>query len=182
LLVVLRVGVRLARTPTPVRLASGVPGDTKPDIFNLQTGPHPSEHYGPWAGRLGYELSPGNFGENLTTQGLLEDAVHIGDEFRVGTARLVVTQPRLPCFKLGIRFGDAGMVKSFLQAGKPGALFVRLRALSWRKFAANSIPQDKTRRAFDLTAETDARRDNYGRTPFGQEQAGFPLMSLRGEC
>src|ERR1700722_20243245 len=72
---------------------------------------YPSEHYGRWAGRLGYELSLGNFGENLTTQGLLEDAVHIGDEFRVGTARLVVTQPRLPGFKLGIRFGDHGMVK-----------------------------------------------------------------------
>ncbi len=84
---------------------------------------YPSEHFGPWAGRLGFELSPGNFGENLTTQGLLEDAVHIGDEFRVGTARLVVTQPRLPCFKLGIRFGDPGMVKTFLRAGMPGIYF-----------------------------------------------------------
>jgi MOSC domain-containing protein YiiM len=87
---------------------------------------YPIEHYGPWAEHLGYELSPGNFGENLTTQGLLEDAVHIGDEFRVGTARLVITQPRLPCFKLGIRFGEPGMVKSFLQAGKPGIYFAVL--------------------------------------------------------
>ena len=87
---------------------------------------YPSEHYGPWREQLGRELTPGNFGENLTTEGLLEDAVHIGDEFRVGTARLVVTQPRLPCFKLGIRFDDPGMVKTFLQARKPGIYFAVL--------------------------------------------------------
>lgn len=87
---------------------------------------YPSEHYGPWTERLGHALTPGNFGENLTTEGLLEDAVHIGDEYRVGTARLVVTQPRMPCFKLGIRFNDPGMVKSFLQSGKPGIYFAVL--------------------------------------------------------
>jgi len=87
---------------------------------------YPSEHYRPWEQQLGRELTPGNFGENLTTEGLLEDAVHIGDEFRVGTARLVVTQPRMPCFKLGIRFDDSGMVKSFLKAGKPGIYFAVL--------------------------------------------------------
>ncbi len=70
--------------------------------------------------RLGQDLSPGAFGENLTTQGLVEDEVHIGDEFRVGTARVVVTQPRLPCFKLGIRFGDPAMVELFLKSGWPG--------------------------------------------------------------
>ena len=114
----------------PVRRLN-IDGDGQADL-TVHGGPdkavyaYPSEHYGPWTGRLGYELSPGNFGENLTTQGLLEDAVHIGDEFRVGTARLVITQPRLPCFKLGIRFGEPGMVKSFLQAGKPGIYFAVL--------------------------------------------------------
>jgi MOSC domain-containing protein YiiM len=87
---------------------------------------YPSEHYGPWEERLDRELSPGAFGENLTTAGLLEDEVHIGDEFRVGTARLVVTQPRFPCYKLGIRFGDPAMVKSFLHSGKPGIYFAVL--------------------------------------------------------
>jgi MOSC domain-containing protein YiiM len=87
---------------------------------------YPSEHYTAWRERLGRELTPGNFGENLTTEGLLEDEVHIGDEFRVGTARLVVTQPRLPCYKLGLRFGDPHMVKAFLQAGKPGIYFAVL--------------------------------------------------------
>jgi MOSC domain-containing protein YiiM len=84
---------------------------------------YPDEHYRPWAAQLGRDLTPGAFGENLTTEGLLEDSVHIGDEFRIGSARLVVTQPRMPCFKLGIRFGDPGMVKTFLQAGKPGIYF-----------------------------------------------------------
>ena len=76
----------------PVRRLN-IDGDGQADL-TVHGGPdkavyaYPSERYGPWAGRLGYELSPGNFGENLTTQGLLEDAVHIGDEFRVGTARL----------------------------------------------------------------------------------------------
>ena len=111
----------------PVRRLN-IDGDGQADL-TVHGGPdkavyaYPSEHYGPWAERLGYELSPAHFGENLTTQGLLEDAVHIGDEFRVGTARLVVTQPRLPCFKLGIRFDDPGMVKTFLQAEKPGIYF-----------------------------------------------------------
>jgi MOSC domain len=72
----------------PVRRLN-IDGDGQADL-TVHGGPdkavyaYPSEHYGPWAGRLRYELSPGNFGENLTTQGLLEDAVHIGDEFRVG--------------------------------------------------------------------------------------------------
>lgn len=87
---------------------------------------YPSEHYAFWTDQLGRELTPGNFGENLTTEGLLEGAVHIGDEFRVGTARLVITQPRLPCFKLGIRFDDPGVVKAFVHAGKPGIYFAVL--------------------------------------------------------
>jgi MOSC domain-containing protein YiiM len=108
-----------------------IEGDGQADL-TVHGGPdkavyaYPSEHYGPWSERLDRELTPGIFGENLTTAGLLEDEVHIGDEFRVGTARLVVTQPRLPCFKLGIRFDDPGMVKSFVQAGKPGIYFAVL--------------------------------------------------------
>jgi MOSC domain-containing protein YiiM len=108
-----------------------IDGDGQADL-TVHGGPdkavyaYPSEHYGSWSERLGHELTPGNFGENLTTAGLLEDAVHIGDEFRVGTARLIVTQPRLPCFKLGIRFDNPGIIQSFLQAGKPGIYFAVL--------------------------------------------------------
>jgi MOSC domain-containing protein YiiM len=63
------------------------------------------------------------FGENLTTEGLRENAVYIGDRYRVGTAELVVTQPRSPCYKLGIRFGRPEMVKCFLHSGRSGFYF-----------------------------------------------------------
>jgi MOSC domain-containing protein YiiM len=84
---------------------------------------YPSEHYPDWQAKVGRDLPPAAFGENLTTEGLDEASVHIGDEFRVGTARLVVTQPRMPCYKLGLRFGDPAMVKTFLRQGWPGVYF-----------------------------------------------------------
>jgi MOSC domain-containing protein YiiM len=59
------------------------------------------------------------FGENLTTAGVLED-VRIGDRFRIGSAEFVVTQPRLPCYKLGIRFGRQDILKRMLQSGRTG--------------------------------------------------------------
>jgi MOSC domain-containing protein YiiM len=85
---------------------------------------YPSEHYDFWREELpGRDLPPGVFGENLTTEGLLENEIHVGDEFRVGSARLVVTQPRQPCFKLGLRFNDPMMVKRFQLAWRPGIYF-----------------------------------------------------------
>lgn len=81
---------------------------------------YPVEHYAWWRTALGRELPPGMFGENLTTDGLDEDSVHLGDEFSVGTTRLVVTQPRLPCYKLGVRFQFDGMVRQFLASGRTG--------------------------------------------------------------
>jgi MOSC domain-containing protein YiiM len=82
---------------------------------------YPSEHYAYWRKELpGYDLTAGNFGENFTTEGLLEDAVHIGDRFSIGSAEVVVTQPRLPCYKLGIRFQWDAMVKRFLASKRSG--------------------------------------------------------------
>ena len=82
---------------------------------------YPSEHYSFWLGELGLaELPWGAFGENLSTQGLAEKEVRIGDRFRVGSAELIVVQPRIPCFKLGIRFGRADMVKRFQRAARSG--------------------------------------------------------------
>ena len=69
---------------------------------------------------MGRELPTGMFGENLTTDGLDEDSVHLGDQFSIGTAQVVVTQPRLPCYKLGIRFQDDDMIKRFLASGRTG--------------------------------------------------------------
>ena len=82
---------------------------------------YPVEHYGFWRGELpGAELSWGAFGENFTSEGLVEDDVSIGDRYRIGTAELVVTQPRMPCFKLAIRFGRPDIVKRFLNSRRTG--------------------------------------------------------------
>lgn len=82
---------------------------------------YPVEHYAYWKGQLpGLPLPFGSFGENLTTEGLLEGGVSIGDRLRIGTAELVVTQPRLPCYKMGIRFGRQDMEKRFLSSGRTG--------------------------------------------------------------
>lgn len=84
---------------------------------------YPSEHYDEWRRELPDVKFPAAvFGENLTTDGLLED-VRIGDRFRIGTAEFVVTQPRLPCYKLGIRFGRMDMLKRMLRNGRTGFYF-----------------------------------------------------------
>jgi len=82
---------------------------------------YPLAHYGYWREELpGQALPMGAFGENFTTDGLLEDSVHIGDGFSVGSAEVIVTQPRLPCYKLGVRFQSDDMVKRFLASGRTG--------------------------------------------------------------
>jgi MOSC domain-containing protein YiiM len=82
---------------------------------------YPSEHYPFWRRELELEDLPwGSFGENLTTSGWWEDEVHIGDCFRIGTAEVVVTQPRMPCFKLAMKFDREDIVELFLDSGRPG--------------------------------------------------------------
>jgi MOSC domain-containing protein YiiM len=89
---------------------------------------YPSEHYAYWGRELpGMDLPWGAFGENFTTEGLLEDGVKIGDHLRIGSAELVVTQPRMPCYKLGVRFGREDMVKRFLKSGRTGFYLAVLR-------------------------------------------------------
>ena len=85
---------------------------------------YPSEHYEYWRKQLpGAPLPWGSFGENLTTEGLGEDALFIGDQLRVGSAVLRVTQPRMPCYKLGLRFQRDDMVKRFLASRRSGFYF-----------------------------------------------------------
>ena len=82
---------------------------------------YPSEHYAFWRKELpDTEFPWGVFGKNLTTEGLLEDEVHVGDRFRAGSSEFIVTQPRMPCFKLAIRFNRPDMVKRFLRSGRTG--------------------------------------------------------------
>ncbi len=82
---------------------------------------YPHEHYAHWEPRLGGgPLPPGQFGENVTTEGLLETDVQMGDVYVIGAARIRVASPRGPCFKLGIRTGDPAIVAPFLQSRRLG--------------------------------------------------------------
>jgi MOSC domain-containing protein YiiM len=82
---------------------------------------YPSEHYAWWRKELSdVDLPWGAFGENLTTEGLFEDDAYIGDRIGIGTAVFEVTQPRQPCFKLGIRLGRADIIKQFAASGRSG--------------------------------------------------------------
>ena len=74
-----------------------------------------------WERELGRALGPAAFGENLTTEGLDVSGALVGERWRVGTTMLEVVQPRLPCFKLGLRIGDPGFLRRFGQASRPGA-------------------------------------------------------------
>jgi MOSC domain-containing protein YiiM len=110
-----------------------VEGDQQSDL-TVHGGPdkavyaYPSEHFAFWRKELhGMDLPWGVFGENFTTTGLSEETVHIGDRFRVGSAEFMVTQPRMPCFKLGIRFNRSEMVKRFLQSGRTGFYFAVIK-------------------------------------------------------
>ncbi len=89
---------------------------------------YPSEHYGYWRVELpGVNLPWGMFGENFTTDGLLEEAVYIGDRFRIGETEVMVTEPRMPCYKLGIRFGRPDIIKRFLASRRTGFYFAVVR-------------------------------------------------------
>jgi MOSC domain-containing protein YiiM len=82
---------------------------------------YPGEHYDFWRNELPeMELGDSQFGENLTTEGLVETEVFIGDRLRIGTAEFVVTEPRMPCYKLGIRFGRKDILRRFLQSRRSG--------------------------------------------------------------
>ena len=101
-------------------------GDQQSDL-SVHGGPekavyaYPSEHYEYWRRELpAMDLSWGAFGENFTTAGLLEPDISIGDRIHVGSAEFIVTQPRMPCFKLGIRLDRDDMVKRFLRSGRTG--------------------------------------------------------------
>lgn len=108
-------------------------GDRQADL-RVHGGPdkaiygYPSEHYAWWRERLpDADLSWGAFGENLTVEGLLESEARIGERFRVGDAELAITQPRTPCFKLGIKFARPQIVKEFLRSERSGFYFAIVR-------------------------------------------------------
>jgi MOSC domain-containing protein YiiM len=119
------------KSPVKGRVAvrgNNVAGDRQSDL-TVHGGPNKAiyayawEHYTYWSGALGRQLTPGSFGENLTTEGLLETDVQIGAHYRVGSAVLRVTQPRMPCYKLALRFELPTMVKLFWKSGLSGIYF-----------------------------------------------------------
>jgi len=126
------VSTGIFKTPVSghIRLRSlDFDGDAQADL-SVHGGPdkaayvYASEHYAYWRRELPNVALPwGMFGENLTTEGLDEDTLQVGDRFRIGSAEVMVTQPRLPCFKLGLRFGRDDMVKRFLASGRLGFYF-----------------------------------------------------------
>lgn len=89
---------------------------------------YPSEHYDYWRAELpGVDLPWGMFGENFTTEGLLEEALYIGDKFQISETEIMVTEPRMPCYKLGIKFGRADIIKRFLASRRTGFYFAVVR-------------------------------------------------------
>jgi MOSC domain-containing protein YiiM len=108
-------------------------GDRQADL-SVHGGPskavyaYPSEHYDYWKRALPEMKLPwGMFGENFTTAGLFESELNIGDKFRVGSTVMMVTEPRMPCYKLGIRFGRPDIVKKFLTSERTGFYFAVLQ-------------------------------------------------------
>jgi len=108
-------------------------GDRQADL-TVHGGPekavylYPAEHYAFWKRELpDMELPWGMFGENFTTEGMSETEINVGDKFRVGSAELMATQPRMPCYKLGIRFGRTDIIKRFLMSERSGIYFSVLK-------------------------------------------------------
>jgi len=126
------VTTAIFKTPTHRRLRvepHNVQGDRQADLSshggeNKAVYGYPVEHYPLWSVELDPKiLEHGQFGENLTTRGLLERDVCLGDVYSIGTVVLQISQPRVPCFKLGIRMGDPRFVRTFLRSGRPGFYF-----------------------------------------------------------
>jgi MOSC domain-containing protein YiiM len=124
-----RVSTGIFKNPTASRIRLrklNLDGDRQADL-TVHGGEYkavycyPVEHYAYWREKLpGRDLPLGSFGENFTTEGFLEKDVHIGDRFAINDAEVVVTQPRLPCYKLGVRFQSDDMVKKFLASRRIG--------------------------------------------------------------
>jgi MOSC domain-containing protein YiiM len=122
-----RTGIFKAPIHGRVRVKTlNLDGDRQADL-SVHGGPdkavyiYPAEHYAYWKSEFpGMELPWGMFGENLTTEGLLEEAVNIGDRLHIGSAVLMVTQPRVPCYKLAAKFGREDIIKRFLASGRSG--------------------------------------------------------------
>jgi len=187
---IVRTSIFKAPVSGRVRVArSNVQGDRQSDLSvhggaDKAVYAYPSEHYAFWRNELPDLQFPwGAFGENLTTEGLLEESVHIGDRFRAGSAEFTVTQPRMPCFKLALRFNRPDVVKRFLRSGRVGFYLAVIQegdigagdsldrvaeddghvtvADIVGLYAADAANQDLLRRASELSALPESWREYF---------------------
>ncbi|HTV04463.1 MAG TPA: MOSC domain-containing protein [Acidobacteriaceae bacterium] len=142
---------------------------------------YPIEHYEYWKAELPcHPLPMGAFGENFTIEGLRENEVNVGDRFSIGSAEIVVTQPRLPCYKLGIRFGSGDMVKRFLDSGRTG-FYVAVTREGQVGAGDEIIPLSHNPESVSVPAITRlyvAKR--YGREEVQQIQRALTVEALPG--
>lgn len=157
-------------------------GDRQADL-TVHGGPYraiygyPSEHYPYWHSELPQaDLPWGAFGENLTTEGLLEDQLHIGDQLRIGSALVMVTQPRMPCYKLTIRFDRDDMIKRFIDSHTSGFYF---SVVEEGQLAAGSSIEVMQRDPGGVTvADITRLYYNHGRGESGLLQQAIQLEAL----
>jgi MOSC domain-containing protein YiiM len=186
------VSTGIYKTPVEGRVmlrTLNLDGDRQADL-SVHGGPtkaayaYPSEHYNYWREELpGTELPWGMFGENFTTEGLTESTLNIGDRLRIGSAEVTVTEPRMPCYKLGIKFGRPDIIKRFLASGRSGFYFsvqqegevgagdeIELIARNeknvtvldiTRLYARDKDDVEMLRRAIDLEALPESWRDHF---------------------
>jgi MOSC domain-containing protein YiiM len=188
---IVRTSIFKEPVPGRVRVTKlNVDGDKQSDLavhggIDKAVYVYPSEHYVFWQKALpGTDLPWGMFGENFTSEGSLDDqTVFIGDRFRIGSAEFAVTQPRMPCFKLGIRFGRPDIIKRFLHSGRTGFYLavlqegevaagdsIELLARDQRGitvaeivnlYTADAANQDLLRRVSELSALPESWRDYF---------------------
>lgn len=173
------------KTPISGRVHVGrtnLDGDQQSDL-TVHGGPekavyvYPAEHYPWWRSELGDpELTWGGFGENFTTEGLLEPQVFIGDRFRIGSAEFMVTQPRMPCYKLGVRFGRPDMVKRFHHSGRNGFYLAVIREGEvGAGDAIEALSQDERRLSVsDVVALYSAKTADPAMLSRASEHPGLP--------
>jgi MOSC domain-containing protein YiiM len=164
---------------------------------------YPAEHYSYWRDELpGTELPWGMFGENFTTEGLNESTINIGDRFGVGTAEVMVTEPRMPCYKLGIKFGRSDILRRFLTSGRTGFYFSVQRegevgagdeveliqrdennvtvADITRLYARDKVDIDGMRRAIALEALPESWREHFRKQLAGNLDRDASHKSISG--
>jgi MOSC domain-containing protein YiiM len=137
---------------------------------------YPAEHYEFWKKELPeMKLPYGMFGENFTTEGLFEDSVNVGDRFRIGEAELMATEPRMPCYKLGIKFGRADIIKKFLQSRRTGFYFAVLKE---GEVKAGDEIESISRNANDITISDITRLYAFERDNLAMLRRAMKLEAL----